>query len=262
MTFASARLAAYRVRELLQMTDSTCPDEDPTKQGKDTSREDRNELVEPSTGERLDSVELRKDAASEASETESVAQTSDAIGARPEDPPKDHAPRLPSMYRLQLWQALAAVAAVLVAIIALIVSYHSQPPRNATELELRRYSAEQWGDSSPTGTGPWRILVVAGSEVPEPAGLRVWSSPRENAEQIGSVGDRQYVWASCRIDSGYDPFPNAYPGFGSVWYGITWPNQAPGREFYNSSRNDKYMGYVWEGAVVAWGQNGDLPNCP
>lgn len=156
--------------------------------------------------------------------------------------------------------ALTAIIGILVAVAAIVVPVltGTDPPYK-TEEEIRD-DATQWADVEPTGAGPWSMIVTAGGDAPEPLGLKVRSSPTADGIQIGSVPDRMFVVAVCRIDSGFDPFPGLYD-HGSVWFGIRWPTLEPGTGFLNSTRTDPYIGYVWSGAVVPQGTNGNFPGC-
>jgi hypothetical protein len=158
--------------------------------------------------------------------------------------------------------AVAAIAAALIAAAATLlgaVLLTSDPPGPATEEKLRE-EAKKFENVDPPAPGPWVFRVVAGSQVPDPQGLKVRSTSTRNAEQIGSVVDRQFVWATCLEVSDFDPFPNIYE-FGPVWYQIRWPNNTPTAQFFNSSPSAPYFGYVWSGSVVAQGHNGRLPAC-
>lgn len=203
----------------------------------------------------------------ETSSERNDAETQDKTHSEERSAPSRPKPRRSRGKTLSKRTQIVAVTGVIVAFIGvgatitgILVTHKDAPPRTATEREIRDYAANEWGDVEPTGQGPWTMIVVAGSDVPDPSGLQVHSSPFNDSYQIGTAADREYVWARCRIDSGFNPRPSI-PQFGSIWFGINWPTNSPTQAVRNSSISDQHVGYVWSGAVAPQGQNENLPQC-
>ncbi|MER7968799.1 hypothetical protein ABTX35_07295 [Streptomyces sp. NPDC096080] len=120
-------------------------------------------------------------------------------------------------------------------------------------------------DKNPAGSGPWPFKVVrtvtqAGDEGLMVRTCNVSDCPGPDSErQIGLVRVHHTVWVDCWQDSGFDG------GEGqniTKWYLVRWPSNEPHTTpDLESSREDKYRGWMYSGYIEPSGHNGKIPEC-
>lgn len=131
--------------------------------------------------------------------------------------------------------------------------FQNNLPADATSEEARALAA-RYANVKPSPKGPWAFYVLDTQ-----IGLKVRTSGVQAGVQIGSAGDGALVWAECRQITSFAP-PAEFP-VGPRWLRIRWPNNNPTKKFMDSSPEDPYTGYVYEGYVVPAGHNGHIPAC-
>ncbi|MFF9274275.1 hypothetical protein [Streptomyces griseosporeus] len=120
-------------------------------------------------------------------------------------------------------------------------------------------------DTEPSKTGPWAYKVVrtvtqAGDEGLMVRTCNVSDCPGPDSEkQIGLVRVHHTVWVECWEDSGFDG--NEGQNI-TKWYKVKWPTNEPHTAAdLESSRDDKYAGWMYSGYMEPAGHNGNIPEC-
>ncbi|MFF1295803.1 MULTISPECIES: hypothetical protein [unclassified Streptomyces] len=120
-------------------------------------------------------------------------------------------------------------------------------------------------NAAPGPTGPWAYRVVrtvtqAGDEGLMVRSCNVSDCPGpDSARQIGLVLVHRTVWVECWEDSGFD----GHEGQGiTTWYKVKWPTNRPHKVAdLESSREDKYTGWMYSGYMEPAGHDGSIPKC-
>jgi hypothetical protein len=136
------------------------------------------------------------------------------------------------------------------------------PPQSPDpELTDEQLAAQLRKENTQTD-GPWRFMVLFTETSRTDPGLKVRSGPGMDGHQIGSLGNRQTLWAECDVHSGFNPLRGDPQDAGDRWLKIHWPSTEPERDVRTSDVSDPVQGWVYAGLVVPNGHNGQLPACP
>lgn len=126
-------------------------------------------------------------------------------------------------------------------------------PVTANEKDVRAEVA-RFADEPPRGDGPWQFVVLDTG-----IGLKVRSTNRIEAEQLGGLQEQHYAWVDCYAVSDFDADPTT--GRGPIWYRVRWGQQEPSLDFFESDPGAGTRAWAYAGYLQPWGHNGDIPEC-
>lgn len=112
---------------------------------------------------------------------------------------------------------------------------------------------------------PWRYKVVNTVVDGRDEGLQVRICNLDDCDgpdsdtRIGILWQNRTVFVICKEDSGFN---GGEPKAGTTWYKIKWPTNQPNRESdLESSREDRYSGWVFGKYMSPSGHDGKIAEC-
>ncbi|MBC6447571.1 hypothetical protein [Actinokineospora xionganensis] len=128
----------------------------------------------------------------------------------------------------------------------------------ATDDDLRgRLRSRSDSKATPSGDGPWAFVVVDTAT----EGLFARRDPRGAVDLVGTVPNRQTVWADCQVADGVVPAVDVANDVGGRWLRVRWRHLDAPSVRGMSEPTETQVAWMYRGFLEPLGQNGDLRSC-